>query len=390
MHTRRLCQALLIAVFVLNVTVALAKTWSEEQEAEIGREAAAQIEKEAKIWDNPEALKRVEAIVTAIAPKTDRPEVKYKVKLLDEKDVNAYTIPGGYIYVYKGLIEDAQSDDELAGVLAHEIAHNCTYDALEQSVRSQKLFVGGIAAALLAVVFGADNDEITGVLAAGSYVRAGVLSRYSLDLEEQADKNAVRFLSTTQYNPVGLLTFMERLAAQEWSKPQIDYGIYQDHPLSNQRVSYLIEEIYKYGLDINRRAVTKWEPPKCEVLKPEGAQEGAKVDPKTAPNQISLWGEPIFTVTNPGNAGSNDARAKAITENLQTALATGLERFDVRISTAGDSAQVLLFGKPMLTISATDVQGKDETPEDVANDVRRAVSRALHKEELTRRFDYGK
>ncbi len=154
-------------------------------------------------------------MVKAIAPHTPRPDVKYKIKLLDSDEVNSFSVPGGYIYVYKGLVKAVQSEHELAAVIAHEMAHNCTFDALKQLDRAQHLTIATAAAVLAAMMVGGNEEMPWAVWQAGGLATRGVLSHYSMDIEKQADLHAIQYLLHTKYNPVGLLTFMERLAAKD-------------------------------------------------------------------------------------------------------------------------------------------------------------------------------
>jgi Zn-dependent protease with chaperone function len=385
MIRRHLSVVLFAVALSLGITAAYAAGWSEEREKAAGEEVVAYVEKEYELWEDEEVLRQVEEIVAEIVPQTQRPDVKYTVKLLDSDEINAMSIPGGYIYVHRGLAEDAQSEHELAAVLAHEIAHNCTYDAMEQASRSKKLFIGGVSAALVAIFAGASHDEISTVLAAGAYVRQGILSRYSIDMEQRADLNAIEYMVNTRYNPVGLLTFMERLGAATYASYRPDYGIFETHPQHTERCAYIIQAIYDAGLDINRRAVTKWDLPTVETIAPEDGD----ADPATAPARLSLWGEPIVTIERPGEYEGVDKRAQAACQTLAEALADGMARYD--ISTArqdedGEQIAVQVRGKPMLILTRDDIQDEDGSPQSLADEVVRALTRALHREQLTRRY----
>ncbi|MFP3904971.1 MAG: M48 family metalloprotease, partial [Armatimonadota bacterium] len=200
MKLRSIFVTICILVLLLGVAAVFADTppYSEEAEEAAGKEVCAAIEKEYDVWDDEETYKKVAHMVETITPHTQRPDIEYNVKLLDTSEVNAFSVPGGNIYVCRGLVEDAQSDDELAAVIAHEIAHNCTYDAMRQAERNRKFFIGGVSAALLSIFFGASSGEVAGVLQAGNFLRQGVLSKYSKEMEERADKNAISYLTETE------------------------------------------------------------------------------------------------------------------------------------------------------------------------------------------------
>ncbi len=382
MRVRRLIIAIWVLVLLFSATAVLARQWSEQREQAVGAEVAEQIEKQYKLWEDEASQKQVEEILAELVPHTDRPDVEYLVKLLDSDEVNACSIPGGRIYVHRGLIEEVESVDELAAVMAHEIAHNCTYDAMDQAERNQKLFIGGITAALVAIFVGADSSEISGVLAAGSYVRQGILSRYSIDMEQRADLNAIRYLAASKYNPTGLLTFMERLLAQTYKTARPDYGIYETHPQATERCAYIIQAIYDAGFDINRRAVTKWDPPSFESIGPEETQ----IDRQTAPAKISLWGEELVTLYYAGEYPGIDKRAEAICKHLTEALAAGLVLYQIDTAETDGTSTITLRGQPMMKIYPEDVQSEASSPQAVADGIVRALARAMHREELARRY----
>ncbi len=365
---------LVIAAFVAVSSVAWARKWDPKKEREIGKRVCAEVEKRYKRWKNDKALKRVQQIVQDIAKQTERPDVKYDVRLLDTKEVNAFSIPGGFIYVTRGLIENAQSDDELAGVLAHEIAHNCAYDALEQARRSQKLFMGAIGAALLAVLLGARRDVVAATAQAGLYVRQGILARYSIEIEERADRKAVEYLlKTKKYNPVGLLTFMERLAREERRTMPPDYGIFETHPLSRIRVSNLIDQLAEAGVRINRRAVIKWKKPEVREI-----EVGDKKWPA-----VVWWDEVIFCVVGP-DAETAKKRAEEINKRLTKALAEGATRAEFTLEGSDEGISLTAMGQTVLTVTAADAEAHGKKMEDLAEEVLHAIRRALMRE----RFAY--
>lgn len=376
---RTLAWMTLVALLCGMSVPAWARKWDPKSEREIGEKVCAEVDKRYKRWKDDKALKRVQEIVQAIAAQTERPDVKYDVRLIDTDEVNAFSIPGGFIYVTKGLIQKVQSEHELAGVLAHEIAHNCSYDALEQARRSQKLFMGAIGAALLAVLLGAKRDIVSTTVQAGLYIRQGILSRYSIEIEERADKHAVAYLvKTGKYNPVGLLTFMERLAQEERRKMPPDAGVFETHPLSRLRVAALIDAITAAGITINRRAVIKWKKPEVKEVEACGGKWPAVV----------WWDQTIFVVVGP-DADAAKKRAEQIRARLTDALAKGARRADLSIVGAGpENTDIALvaMGTTVLKVTAADAKAQGKTPEDLASEALHAIARALTRERLAYEF----
>ncbi|MCX7598567.1 MAG: M48 family metalloprotease [Armatimonadetes bacterium] len=369
--------AVLVACLLVTATSesALAKKWDPKKERELGQQVTAEVEKHYKRYEDPEALKRIQDIVAAIVPHTQRPDVQYDIRLLDTKEVNAFSIPGGFIYVTKGLLEAVQSDHELAGVIAHEIAHNSHYHALVQAERSRKLFMGALGAALAAIILGAGSDVVATTAQAGLYVRQGVLSRYSIDMEREADRDATRYLLASNYNPVGILTFMERLARDERRTMPPDAGVFQDHPLGYERVAMLINELTAAGVVINRRATINWRKPEVKEVEVPGREEKAPA--------VVWWDRTIFVFIGP-DAEAERARAADFNERLTEALARGAGRAHFAIDQIEDGVALLAYGEPLLVVKAEDAAAHGKEPALLARETLEAIYAALAQE----RFAY--
>ncbi|MBM3501151.1 MAG: hypothetical protein FJX74_21065 [Armatimonadetes bacterium] len=391
-HRRMRACALLLLVALLWLwahPLLAAKTYSPKQEAKAGEEAAQKILAETPEWTNEEQRARCQAIVDAIVPHTERPEVKYTVRLLDTDEVNAFSLPGGIVFVTRGLLQRApdpelaqlvsQSDHELAGVLAHEIAHNCHYDGLRAAERSADLLKGGLAAALLTLLIGGGVAGAAHVLTAGMDIGRGVLSHYSVEYEGDADRAAIAYLVQTPYNPNGLLTFIERLAARERSGVQQELGILQTHPYSTERVLAIKRVLGSHGVEVNRRAVTSWSP--AEPLDAVVHGRPAAV--------VILWDIALFTFFETAPTGETPAqRAKAATETLNATLSRGLAQYDVRVEASAEGPQLTVMGEQMLTVLPGDVEAP-ATPEQAAEEAARNLRAALFGDVLDRTFRTG-
>lgn len=369
---------LFIAIGASFAGAAADPPYSEEHERRIGREAAAQVEGQYDLYEDEDSQAKIDQMVSVIAQHTQRPDVEYDARLLDTELVNAFSLPGGIIYVTRGLLEAVQSDHELAGVLAHEIAHNCTWDALKQADRNRDLFTGSVAAAIAAILVGAGSDMVSTVFMAGEYIRRGVLGGYSIEMETAADRNAVDYMVPTEYNPVGLLTFMERLAADYRREPHVELGIFQTHPLATERVAALAEQISSRGLEINRRATTKWERPTADPMD-EDAADG--------PVKVALWGEDLFEVLVPGPGYDTPReRAEAIVARLTDLLADGLSSHQLSIGESEGNHALLVGRSVVLTVYPEDAEAHGESAGELAKETRLAIQRALFKERLQRLY----
>ena len=233
-----------------------------------GDEAAAEIEKNPKIklLDPKTSLAakttfdKLNGMARKLGAISPRPDVPYSVKVIEDKDINAFTLPGGRIYVYRGLLDFASSDDEIAGILAHEIGHNTRLHALRGAKLNKKFgWVNLLAiAGMLAGGAGNGRNQNSGANIAqfSQYLLVGILNGYGVGFEKEADSSAIPLLVKAGYNPSALVTFMERLELQNQRMPQVTLGIFQTHPPSRERALAAREEIESEGVTFAPREVS--------------------------------------------------------------------------------------------------------------------------------------
>ena len=353
-------------------------------EERVGREVAAQVDRAYDRVDNPEALAKLQNMADAIGANTPRPQVQYDVRLVREKqpgpkpEVNAFSLPGGIIYVTEGLLESVHSDHELAGVMAHEIAHNVTYDGLIQAERANKIIRGELAAILATILIGGLESEAWGhVMQAGMFYRHSVLGGYSVDMERKADLAAVRYLLGSPWDPVGLLTFMERLAADERRSPPREIGIFKTHPLSVDRVSYLIGTLHDAGLTINRRRTARWDKPQVEERQVNG--QSAQV--------VVFQGQLIFACPQPPEAPEQAReRAERIAAALAEALARGAQASHFSHGEQDGRPALMAGDNPLFVVDEPDAALVGASPEEVVKTAHMALRAAFSREALARMY----
>ena len=172
---------------------------SEGQEIAMGQQSHPEVLRQFGRYDEkPELSRRVEEIGRAIAARSDRPNLPWTFTVLDTPMVNAMALPGGYIYITRGMLERINSDDELAGVLGHEIAHVTARHAAQQISRAQLAQFGML---LGSVVAGPEATQAYGQLA-----EIGVsllFQRYSRSQESQADLFGTEYMAEARFNPIG-------------------------------------------------------------------------------------------------------------------------------------------------------------------------------------------
>jgi len=220
-----------------------------EQEYYIGRAVAANILSTYKLWDqNPQLIAYINQICNAIVINSPRPDIfnGYHVMLLDSDEINAFATSGGHIFITRGLVAVAKSEDALAGVIAHEIAHiqlQHSIKSIKTSRITQALLVTGASAAGAAA--GYDVNELTDVFneSVGEIVTTMVNNGYSQTQEFDADNTALGLLAATGYNPSGLVDMLKELNKIQGSKSG---GFSKTHPTPAQRITNAQKSLSKY------------------------------------------------------------------------------------------------------------------------------------------------
>ena len=217
---------LIVSTFVLRSQLWAANIDDQfgKKEVDSGKEAAAQVAKDYKLITDSPDLKRIRAIGEKLAAAANKTETKaiygsskvtpfeYTFNLIDDKDVNAFSLPGGYIYVNTGLMKFIQSDQELAGVLAHEVTHAAHHHMVYLLSKQADINNEAAIALLAAIITGAKSADVGNVLLGVQLYQISKVNGYGMQAERDADRGAIYYMRAAGYNPVGLLTFLERLS----------------------------------------------------------------------------------------------------------------------------------------------------------------------------------
>jgi beta-barrel assembly-enhancing protease len=204
---------------------------SPKQEYEIGREAAAQVEQQVRLLKDSSSQKYVQNLGMRLARQSGRSDVPYRFRIIDDQEANAFALPGGFIYINRGLIQLARNESELAGVLAHEIAHVSERHSVEQLQKAQRI---GLGLGILDLLLGRSRGtaENVGALAA-NLLAQGVFFKYSRDAEREADQRAVEILRRAGINPNGMVTLFQRMESMRGSSTVS--GFFSSHPSLGER-----------------------------------------------------------------------------------------------------------------------------------------------------------
>ncbi|MBK5294858.1 MAG: M48 family metalloprotease [Acidobacteriia bacterium] len=214
--------------------------FSKEQDIQMGREYAAQIERQMPVVRNAELDAYLQRIGRKLASQPEAGNYPYTFKLVRDKNINAFALPGGPTFVHTGLIAAAETEAQLAGVMAHEIAHVALRHGTNQASKAQLIQLPAMLAGSLL----GDSGSLAGTLAQiGIGLGANsVLLKYSRNAERDADLLGARMMSRAGYNPIEMARFFEKLQA-ETGKGNAFTSFLSDHPNPGDRVKAVQEEI---------------------------------------------------------------------------------------------------------------------------------------------------
>jgi predicted Zn-dependent protease len=186
---------------------------STQQEKRTGAEAARQVEAEMGLVRDPELVAYVQRIGARVAANSPRKDVSYRFAIADMAETNAFALPGGYIYVSRGLLALANSEAELANVIGHEIGHVAARHHARQQSRAQNVGIlsalGTVAAAILG---GPEVAQAVGSL--GQVAGAGYIASYSRDQERESDEIGQQLAARAGYDPLGMTRFLDALGRE--------------------------------------------------------------------------------------------------------------------------------------------------------------------------------
>lgn len=202
---------------------------SQEKEIAIGRQMAMEVEQQAKLVEDPLITEYVNRVGQNVVLHSDA-KVPFTIKVIDSDEVNAFALPGGYFFVNKGLLLAADNESELAGVMAHEIAHVTARHAMENQGKGTLMNYGMLAG----IIFG--GPIASTVLQNGGGILGGLaMLKFSRAAESEADNLGVQYLYAAGYDPTAMSTMFEKLASMNKKKPGKLAKLFSSHPQNIER-----------------------------------------------------------------------------------------------------------------------------------------------------------
>lgn len=229
--------AIIAAIMFLCADISFA-SFTLEDERKLGKEFYDKLDQNNFLIKDRQINDYITKIGNLVLAQSNKAPFNYTFSIVDSSAINAFATPGGYIYIHKGLINAVDTEAELAGVIAHEIAHANARHVASIIEKSTKLSIATMAAIIAAAFLGGGGDA-TAAIAAFSMAGAGSLTlKYQREHEEEADRLGISYLSSAGYNPRGMVSFLRLIKRHEFLSKSIPSYL-RTHPGTDERIFYL-------------------------------------------------------------------------------------------------------------------------------------------------------
>ena len=244
---KKFISALLIITLLIPINLIYAAEQDPDlaKEREIGKKAMAQIEEQWPLTSDPAVTSKLEMIINRLEPYMQR-RIDWEVRLVNSEELNAFCLPGGFIFFTTGMIQKLDTDSELAAVMAHEMIHADQKHSLRMAAESNKVTLGALAVMLL-------SGGAMAPMVLAQVAQVAITSSYTMELESEADRLGLEALIKSGYSPTGMITLFERFMAEEYKQPIHEYGIYMNHPETPKRLSNAVKMLHDKKIPIERK-----------------------------------------------------------------------------------------------------------------------------------------
>src|SRR5712671_4485284 len=212
--------------------------YSLEREISLGKQLAQEVERSSKLIDDPVVTEYVNRVGQNLVRNSDA-KVPFTIKVIDSDEVNAFALPGGFFYVNSGLILRAQEESELAGVMAHEIAHVAARHGTKQATKGDLIQIASIPAMIMLPYGWAGYGIYQGM----NFLIPMTFLKFSRDAEREADFLGLQYMYKAGYDPNSYVTFFERIQADEKRRPGTIPKVFSTHPPTPERIANTQKEI---------------------------------------------------------------------------------------------------------------------------------------------------
>jgi predicted Zn-dependent protease len=211
-----------------------------DKEVALGRQLAREVDRSSKMVTDPVVTEYVNRIAQNLVLHSDA-KVPFTIKVIDSNDINAFALPGGFLYVNRGLIEAAENEAEVAGVIAHEIAHVTARHGVENASKGELLRYGSIPLIFFGGIGGYVIQQVASIAVPLTFLK------FSRGAEKEADRLGAQYMWASGYDPNALATFFEKLQAKEKGNKQSTLlKVFSTHPLTGDRKELVQELIARF------------------------------------------------------------------------------------------------------------------------------------------------
>jgi Zn-dependent protease with chaperone function len=305
----------LMALWLLTLSIeALAQTqvkpgfnlFSPQQDIEIGKQSATEVERQMPMLRDRSVQQYVSEVGHRLAAASPGPKYPFQFKVVDVSDINAFALPGGFMYVNRGLIDAVQTEGELAGVMAHEMAHVVLRHGTNQA---SKAYLAQAGLSVLGGVLGGGGALGQVIGAVGGFGLNTLFLKFSRNAEEQADVVGAQMLAKAGYDPMDMVSMFEMLRKQGGHDPGKVEQFFSDHPAPANRAERIRKEAKLLGSVRETRPVGGFEQVKAELH---------RLPPATSMQQIARRQAPQGGGYPQGNGRTADIRVERPSSRMRS------------------------------------------------------------------------
>jgi predicted Zn-dependent protease len=213
--------------------------YSIDKEIALGRQLAADVDRGAKFVTDPLVVEYVNRVGQNLVLHSDA-KVPFTIKVIDSEEVNAFALPGGYLYINRGILETADNEAEMAGVVAHEIGHVAARHGVEQASKGNLINFASLPLIFLGGIGGFAIQQAAGLAIPLTFLK------FSRGAEEEADRLGAQYLWACGYDPQAMITFFEKLQAKEKKKPGTVSKVFSTHPMTGDRIKGVTQLVVRF------------------------------------------------------------------------------------------------------------------------------------------------